>query len=197
MDRDEVWRHIHTERRALAVVLADLPANAWTAPTQCPAWNVLEVASHVIAHPQIRGRQMAGMVGRNLGRGYNAMIRREVKRWAHDQTPQSVLADFERYDGSTRTVPFTSELEALVDLLAHTQDILRPLGIDHPMPPEAAAAATERAIRIGRVVGWTAARRRRLEATDIAWSHGEGTIVRAPMQELFLFATGRPSAVVN
>ncbi len=194
MNREEVWRHVHTERRALAEVLAGLPAEAWTHPTRCPDWNVLEVAAHVISHPQLGLRHFPGMLGRNLGRGYNPMIRREVKRWALDQTPESVLADFTAYDGSTRTAPFTSELEALIDVLAHTQDILRPLGIRHTMPPDAAAVAADRALKVGRLTGWTSARRLRLEATDIDWARGSGELVRAPMQEIFLLTTGRSGA---
>jgi len=48
--------------------------------------------------------------------------------------------------GSRRRAPFVSELEPLLDILVHFQDICLPLGIEHPMPIDAAAAAADRVL---------------------------------------------------
>jgi len=48
--------------------------------------------------------------------------------------------------GSRRRAPFVSELEPLLDILVHFQDICVPLGIEHPMPIDAAAAAADRVL---------------------------------------------------
>ncbi|QBX54647.1 maleylpyruvate isomerase family mycothiol-dependent enzyme [Nocardioides seonyuensis] len=194
MERTEMWGHIHRERAALAEQLADLSPADWSTETLCTGWSVLEVGAHVISHPQIRAGEVAGMLARNLGRrGYNQMTYLEVKRRARKETPESVLADFATYDGSTRTVPGTTRKEALIDVLLHTQDILRPLGRSHDMPPDAAAAAADRVRVLGWLTGW-GARGVRLEATDVDWSHGEGLLVRGPMQELLMVFTGRSKA---
>jgi uncharacterized protein (TIGR03083 family) len=190
MDATTMWGHIHRERRALAEALSGLPLDDWQRDTLCPGWSVLDIAAHVISNPQITARHMPGMVGRNLGRSYDAMIFREVKRWSRDQTPERVLADFDTYDGSLRHVPVTTRVEPMLDVLVHTQDILRPLGLRHDTPVDAAMVAADRARLIGRLTGW----RRgavRLVATDADWARGRGPEVRGPMQELLLVCTGR------
>lgn len=191
MERDELWRHIHAERRALAEVLGTLDDTQWSHESLCVGWTVHDVAAHVIAHPQIRARHLAGMAARNPGRGYNAMLYREVKRLGARETRESILADFERYDGSRRHVPVVTATEALIDVLVHTQDILRPLGLAHEMPPVAAAVAGDRARFLARLMGWRAAREVRLVATDTDWVRGDGPTVRGPMQELLMLCTGR------
>jgi uncharacterized protein (TIGR03083 family) len=191
MDASTTWQHIHHERRALASLLADLPGDAWQRETLCAGWSVLDVAAHVISNPQITWGDIGRMSVRHLGRGgYNAMIFRAVKEWSADQTPERVLADFDRYDGSQRHVPVTTRIEPLIDVLVHTQDILRPLGLQHEMPPEAAAVAADRARLQAWTMGWRTGKVR-LVATDIDWARGRGPEVRGPMQELLLVSTGR------
>ena len=191
MNRDQLWQHIHTERAALRDQLAALPADTWSTETLCPGWSVLDVASHVMANPQMSLLGVAGMVGRNLGRGYNAMIFRETKRWAADQTSASVLADFERFADSRKHVPTTTTVEPLLDVLVHTQDILRPLGLHHAGDPEAAVIAADRARLHARMMGWRSARGLRLVATDVDWDRGSGPVVSGPIAELLLLCAGR------
>ena len=191
MERDELWRHIHTERAALAGALSVLDTADWDHESLCPGWTVKDVAAHVISNPQIRMRDVAAMAGRNLGRSYNAMIFRETKRLGRQSSPAGILADFERYAGSTRHVPVTTTVEPLLDVIVHSQDILRPLGIRHAAPPEAAAVAADRARLHAAYMGWRAARRFRLVATDVDWARGKGPTVEAPMQELLMICTGR------
>ncbi|RNL62582.1 maleylpyruvate isomerase family mycothiol-dependent enzyme [Nocardioides marmoriginsengisoli] len=191
MDHDTLWRHIHEQRAALATHLAGLAPPDWEHPTLCPGWSVKDVAAHVISNPQVRARDVAVMMGRNLGRGYNTMIDRETRRRGRDQTPATVLADFSTYADSRRKVPITTTVEPLLDVLVHTQDILRPLGIRHEMPPEAAVVAADRARLHAVMMGWRSARKVRLEATDTDWTRGNGPTVRGPIQELLMISTGR------
>ena len=80
------------------------------------------------------------MSARNVGRSYNTMVYRSVKQWSESRTPADVLAEFETYAGSTRHVAVTTTVEPLLDVQVHSQDILRPLGLRHDMPPDAGAA---------------------------------------------------------
>ena len=191
MQRDTLWRHIHAERRALADALDGLSDEQWQQESLCPGWTVKDVAAHVISNPQLHWRHMPGMLARNVGRGYNAMVFRETKRWSAPRTPADVLAEFETYAGSTRHVPLTTTVEPLLDVLVHTQDILRPLGLRHEMPPEAAAVAADRARLHASYIGWRAAKSLRLVATDIDWVRGKGPTLEGPMQELLMVSTGR------
>lgn len=191
MRHDQVWEHIHAERAALAGHLATLTPEQWRHETLCRGWTVLDTAAHVISNPQLGVGHVLAMTGRNLGRGYNAMIDREVRRRGRGQTPERVLADFTTYAGSTRHVFVTTSVEPLLDVLVHTQDMLRPLGIRHDMPPEAAAVAADRARLLGLAMGWRAARGLRLVATDTDWARGRGPVVEGPMAELLMLCTGR------
>lgn len=190
MDATTMWSHIHRERRALAEALAGLPAASWQRDSLCPGWTILDVAAHVIANPQLTWGDIGRMAARNLGRSYNRMVLRSTLEWAAGQTPQRVLADFEKYDGSLRHVPVTTRVEPMLDVLVHTQDILRPLGLRHEMPVDAAMVAADRARLHATMMGWRTGRVR-LVATDANWSRGRGPEVRGPMQELLLVCTGR------
>ena len=198
MDTRTVWSHIHAERRALAANLAGLAPEQWSADSLCAGWTVKEVAAHVISHPQIDWISVAGMAARNLGRGYNAMIFREVKRLGASQTPESILADFETFATSTRRVPTTTTIEPLIDALVHHQDIVRPLGLGRDMHPEAAAVAADRCRQLAflsgsrRVVKGT-----RMVATDVDWARGRGPTLSGPMQELLMVCAGRARAAVD
>ncbi|HEX5862151.1 MAG TPA: maleylpyruvate isomerase family mycothiol-dependent enzyme [Nocardioides sp.] len=192
MDTAKVWAHIHAERASLMGTLAALPEAAWSRESVCPGWTVKDVAAHVIAHPQLGWRQLAGMTARNVGHGYNSMIFREVRRLGRSQTREQILDDFHKYDGSTRRVPTTTPVEPLVDALVHHQDILRALGLSHEMAPAAAAVAADRCLLLSFLMGSTQVKRSvRLVADDHEWSHGSGPEVRGPMQELLLVCAGR------
>ncbi|GAA1529065.1 maleylpyruvate isomerase family mycothiol-dependent enzyme [Nocardioides humi] len=192
MDRPELWRHIHAERAAIAELLAGLTDEEWQHPTLCPGWTVHDIAAHVISTPQIGWRQLPGMVARNLGRGYNTMIFREVRRLGARETRASILGDFERYAASTRHVPTTTAVEPLVDALLHHQDIARPLGRQHAMAPAAAVVAADRVRRLAPLMGTRRLLRSiRLVATDVDWDRGTGPTVTGPIQELLMIASGR------
>lgn len=191
MRHDEIWQHIHTERAALAEALSGLTEEEWDHPSLCEAWTVKDVAAHVISNPQMGWGFLPGMVVRNLGRGYNTAIRREVQRWSRTRSPETILAEFAAYAGSTRHVPVTTSVEPLVDVLVHSQDILRPLGLSHDMPPEAAVVAADRVRFHAALMGWHAARKVRLVATDVDWVRGRGPTVEGPVQELLMLCTGR------
>ncbi|KRC59609.1 MULTISPECIES: maleylpyruvate isomerase family mycothiol-dependent enzyme [unclassified Nocardioides] len=192
MDKAAIWAHIHAERAALAATLAELDAADWAHDSLCPGWTVHDVAAHVISNPQIGWGQMAGLTARNLGRGYNTMIFREVKRLGARETRESILGDFERYAASTRHVPTTTSVEPLIDALLHHQDIVRPLGRTRAMAPEAAAVAADRVRRLAPLMGTgRLVRSIRLVATDVDWSRGTGPEVRGPVQELLMLASGR------
>lgn len=196
MDPSTTWQHIHRERRALASLLAGLPTDEWSRETLCPGWSVLDVAAHIISNPQLTMGDIARMGTRNLGRGYNTMIYRSVKEWSAGQTPERVLTDFEKYDGSQRHVPVTTRVEPLLDVLVHTQDILRPLGLAHDMPVDAAVVAADRARLHARMMGWRTGPVR-IVATDTDWARGRGPTVSGPMQELLLVSTGRSRVAIE
>jgi uncharacterized protein (TIGR03083 family) len=192
MDKEEVWRHIHAERAALASTLAELPVEDWSHATLCPGWTVHDVAAHVISTPQIGWGEIATMSVRNFGRSYNRMIFREVKRLGARETRETILADFERYAASTHHVPTTTSIEPLIDALLHHQDIVRPLGLSREMAPEAAAVAADRVRRLSFLMGTRRlVRSVRMVANDTDWVRGTGPTITGPVQELLMICSGR------
>lgn len=189
MDTDSTWRHIHQQRREVAALLATLSAEEWEHESLCPGWRVRDVAAHMISSAQLTlGPFLAAVVRGGFRLDRIALLdgRRRGARPVAE-----ILADFERYDGSRVHPPLTTPLEPLIDTLVHTQDIVRPLGRRHDMPVEAAVAAADRAVRLGRFLGRPQLGGLRLEAIDADWSHGDGDVVRAPVQELLMLCCGR------
>ncbi|MHA6785928.1 hypothetical protein ACVGOW_33770 [Pseudonocardia saturnea] len=100
--------------------------------------------------------------------------------------------------GSRRTAPFITEIQPLIDVLCHAQDIARPLGRPYPMPVHAAVAAADGIW--SQSFPFRAQRRMRgfeLVATDAPWRAGSGVRVEGPMSALLLLVSGRPAALAD
>ena len=187
MDRNSIWDHTVEQRYALAGILRTLTPDQWETPSLCPGWRVRDVAAHVIASPQATvGATLRMLPG--MRHGYHGMIFRETVRRGQASTGE-ILRQYDEYAGLRRAPAVTTHVEPLLDVLAHTQDIVRPLGIEHPMPPEAAAVAGDRA-RLLRMAG-RRLRDLRLVASDTDWARGRGDVIEGPMEELLMLCTGR------
>lgn len=191
MDSSAVWQHIDRERAALADLLQSLPERDWRRPSLCEGWTVRDVAAH-LTFSQARVRDVVWPAVRT-GFRYNAMIRYAAVR--SPLTHEEIVTTLRGFVGSRRRAPFVTELEPLLDVLVHTQDICVPLGLEHRMPVDAAVAAADRVLVLrGLMRLWEPPRGVRLVATDAEWAYGEGAVVEAPMQSHLLRLTGRPGA---
>jgi uncharacterized protein (TIGR03083 family) len=188
MDSNTVWQHIDNERTWVADLLTSLPGAAWNQPSLCEGWTVRDVGAHLaLSHARVRDLLWPAV---RTGLRYNPMIRYSAlhSRLAHDE----IIAALRGFVGSRKKAPIVSEFEPLLDILVHTQDICVPLGIDHPMPVDAAAAAANRVLALrGPMRLWKPPSGMRLVATDSDWSYGDGVVVRAPLQSHLLTLTGR------
>lgn len=190
MDTDTLWRHVDTERAWLADLLESLPDDAWQHPSLCDAWTVRDVGAHLaMAHTPVR--DLLGPAVR-AGFRYDALIRDTALR--SPLTRDEIVATLRGFVGSRKRVAFITDAEPLIDTLVHTQDVCRPLGIDHPMPPAAAAVAADRILSTPWPIRrWSPPTGVRLVATDTDWSYGTGEDHAAPMGEHLLALTGRPA----
>lgn len=195
MDVDEVWRHTHEQRRALAWLLRDLSKDEWAVPSLCEAWTVRDVSAHVMRSATVTPVEMAVAPVRLRGR-YNTLMADDARRGARRPVAE-LMAEFERHDGSRRRPIGTSVVDPLVDVLVHSQDIAIPLGRSHPMPIEPAVVAARRAHRLG-FLFTNATRRRHLEirATDAEFAVGSGPLVEGPIRAVLLLLTGRTAAAL-
>jgi uncharacterized protein (TIGR03083 family) len=196
VDKESVWDVVVAERLALRDHLRELDAADWDHPSLCDGWRVRDVAAHVISAPQLRWRGTLRTMG-SLWRGYNGMILHDGLR----RGAAPVAEILQQYDdwANVRRGPVTvTHVEPLVDVLVHTQDILRPLGRTHTPPPGAAVVAADRCRLLAPLTGSThVVRHTTMRATDVEWERGRGPLVEGPMLELLMMCAGRdPDAAV-
>ncbi len=195
MDRDTLWSHIDRERCRLADVFDGLTEEQWRTPSLCAGWTVRDVGAH-LTMAQSRLRDVWGPMLRARF-DYNTMVRESAL--ALPIRTDEIGPALRAFVGSRRTAPFISDREPLIDILVHSQDICVPLGIDHPMPMDAAVEAADRMVALNRIkpIRLRAPLRGvRLVADDAAWSSGEGTTVTGPMSSLVMLLAGRDSAAL-
>jgi len=192
VDTEQVWTAIEEQRRDLADLLEALDDDAWDRPSLCEGWRVRDVAAHVTLAARARPLQaLVGLV--KAGGRFNRFVRDDAVTRAGSRTPDQLVAEIREAAGVRHHPAGTKVVDPLVDVLVHGQDIAVPLGIDRPMPPDAAAAAADRVWSMG--FPFRARKRlsgRRLVATNAEWSAGDGdATVEAPIERLLLLLTGR------
>jgi uncharacterized protein (TIGR03083 family) len=188
VDSDAVWRHIDSERAWLADFLESVPDVDWQRPSLCSGWTVRDVGAHLtFAQTPVRNLLWPAL---RAGFRYDVLVRDTAIRspLTHDE----IVARLRSFQGSRRRVAFITDLEPLIDILVHNQDIARPLGVDHSIPPDAAAAAADRVLNTPAPIRrWKPPRGVRIVATDTAWAFGNGREVHATMGTHLLTLTGR------
>lgn len=191
----EHWDLIHAERARLAEVLAGLSAEQWHADSLCAGWSVEQVTAHLTAAANTgTWAWMRSMVraGFNTDRHNARLLARYL-----GNTPPETLDGFR--NAVMLTVAPTKDHPAwLGEVIAHGQDITRPLGI--ALTPDAVAvrkvadfyAATDFAVNSRSLI-----RGLSLEADDAGFRAGVGPVVRGPLLDLVMAMAGRPVACAN
>ena len=188
-----IWTTIDAERAGLADLLDGLSPEDWERPSLCAGWRVRDVAAHLaLAHTGARAAVPAFLRARG---SFDRMVDETARAHAVVPTGQ-VVAEIRAMLGSRRHAVGTSVVEPLTDVLVHGQDIARPLGIDRPVPPAAAAVSADRVWALN----WPFWPRRRLRglalrATDHPWAAGEGEPVEGSTGDLLLLLTGRTAVL--
>lgn len=140
MDCDTIWRTIDEQRGLLADLLETLVPAQWATPSLCTHWTVRDVAVH-LTHSHAGHTDLARAALKS-GFRLDTMIRRMALD--DNAEPAAIVAGLRAMAGSRRRPPMTREVDPLLDILVHTQDICVPLGLDRPMPADAAVAVAER-----------------------------------------------------
>lgn len=188
MDADGIWRCVDTQRAELAELIGGLDAQQWTAPSLCEGWRVRDVAAHLTHSHMPPGRMLVEAV--KSGFRFDPMIRRLAVEDPRSQA--DIAAALRAMVGARMKVPGTSVQQPLIELLVHGQDIAVPLGIDLPMPAEAAVEAANRLAAMRFPIN--AVRRLRgvrLNATDADFAVGEGREVSVPIRDIVMILAGR------
>lgn len=190
MDSDTIWRNVDEQRGHLADLLDTLEPQQWATPSLCAGWTVREVAIHITQSHASIGEMLPAAL--KSGFRFDAMVRRAA---LEDRSqPAAITARLRAMAGSRKRPPLTKEVDPLLDILIHTQDICIPLGIDRPMPPDAAVAVADRLWHMK----FPFAPQRdlpgyRFVATDADYAVGPewGGLREAPIQDLVLMFARR------
>ena len=136
MDSDTIWRTTDEQRGQLADLLDTLQPQQWAVPSLCGGWTVREVAIHITQSQAGLGEMLRAAL--KSGFRFHAMVQRAALDDPAD--PATITARLRAMAGSRKRPPMTKELDPLMDILVHTQDICIPLGIERTMPTDAAVA---------------------------------------------------------
>lgn len=195
--REQTWARIRAERLAVADLLDTLTPEQWAAPSLCGAWTVGEVAAHLGTPPTVTPLEMVRTMLAARGSFHRANVALVARRASR---PQAEVVDALREVAGARFTPPTHDWHApYTDLRVHTLDIVVPLGLDDPLPPDGWPDVLE--FLASRKAERGFVRRGRPEAsyvaTDVAWSAGGGPEVSGPATSLALALSGRPAGFAS
>jgi uncharacterized protein (TIGR03083 family) len=141
MESEEVFRASATDRLAFADLLADLSPEQLSMPSLCGRWDIATVGAHLGSAITTRIPVFAVKLIRHRGnfdRANDATARKAAKR--------GIAATIEtiRCNANSRfTPPGTGPRAPLTDVLVHTGDVARPLGLPHTAPDDHVRTALE------------------------------------------------------
>ncbi|MCW2778172.1 MAG: hypothetical protein JWN17_1897 [Frankiales bacterium] len=192
-DDATTWSLIHAGRTSLASTVAELTPEQWRTPSLCAGWTVGALAAHLLASAeQTPGRFLAGMV--TSGFRFGALMERDIAARAA-LTPEQV-ADRLLLRTTTTNKPPAPAVAMLGEVVVHSEDLRRPLGLPGRVDKDAADLCLDMYSRANVPVG---GKRRiaglRLVSTDTAWSCGDGPDVTGPATSLLLAMTGRSAGL--
>ncbi|MFI5852641.1 maleylpyruvate isomerase family mycothiol-dependent enzyme [Streptomyces parvulus] len=183
---------IHVERSALAQDLAELSEAQWATASLCERWTVEEVTAHLTAGA---GTGMWRWLLSMLAARFDPDLHNDRRLAQHrGATPDETLRRFrEVVTGPAGPTGHTAAW--LGEIVVHSEDIRRPLGLVRT-PPVATTTAVARffAGRDFTVASRTVVAGLRVEATDGPFSTGSGELLRGPTLSLVMGMAGRAAA---
>lgn len=185
----------------LGALLHELPDDDLDRPSLCDGWAVRDVVGHMLLGHTTPMPGMLGLVARYKGNVTKGSFE-ESRKLARSMSADELRG---RWDDvvTNRTKRGIAKLirpnEGYVDHTVHHQDIRRPLGRPRVIPEARLVAALDGAVTVSSPMFAPKKNVRdlRLEATDLAWSHGTGPAVRGAGEAILLAASGRAAALAD
>jgi uncharacterized protein (TIGR03083 family) len=193
----DVFTMIADERRLTADMLDNLTDEQWNTESLCTGWRVREVASHLVMPFSL---SVPGMMLKLIANRFD--LDKVSDRWARDDRRTGAeLASSLRSNAEHRFTPPGLGPEApLTDIVVHTQDMCRPLGIDRAIPPERARVVLDFLVSPKAARGFIPkglTEGLQFTATDTGWQHGAGVAVSGSAADLMLTISGRTRANID
>ncbi|MEV8504881.1 maleylpyruvate isomerase family mycothiol-dependent enzyme [Actinoplanes sp. NPDC051475] len=173
----------------LADLLAAAPAGTWDAPSLCEKWSV----RHVIAHVTMPARLTAEQFGAEMAAaGGNFTVLSDTVAARDASLPVADLLGQLRSPGlHAWQPPGGGAAGALTHAVIHSLDVT--IALDRPAvaPAEALTAVLDQLAAADGTLFGVDLTDVRLEATDTAWSRGNGRLLRADSGALVALLSGR------
>jgi uncharacterized protein (TIGR03083 family) len=193
MAKVDVWPTIHAERKALAADLDGITEDQWSTRSLCDDWTVRDVVAHMTATAKIGGSQFLPKL---ITSGFS-LKKMQEKDIANEKgsSVADTLTRFKAETDSSKHPPGPTDTW-LGEVIVHSEDIRRALGIKHDYPVDAVTQVAGFYQGSNLIIG---AKKRiaglKLRATDTEWSHGDGPEVSGPIVSLVMAMTGRKAAL--
>jgi uncharacterized protein (TIGR03083 family) len=186
---------IAAARRELADYLETIDDKAWNTQSLCDKWTVGDVVGHVtmpLTTPLPKIMLKTARRRFNFDKANDELSRERSSRLSRAQ----LIKDLRDNAEHPFKLPIVGHGAGLNDITVHTSDIRRPLGDQPRVPTRRAELVLDFLTKAPR--GFVDKKRMgglRFEATDVAWSHGEGPVVRGPAEALIMVMNGRAAAL--
>ena len=194
MEKAAMFDVATAQRHRLIGVLDDLGDEQWNTQSLCEKWRVRDVVGHLVSILDIpAGRFLWRSIRARSYDDYAAAVGGDYG----SQEPGQLLAKYRQLASKQFAPPIVGPIAPLTDVLVHTRDIERPLGLPADLHPEGLRASLDYCCG-GRAFGFVPGKRTkelRFEASDLDWSAGDGALVSGPAEAILLAVTNRPAAL--
>ncbi len=187
------WEAAGQARRAFADMIESLSEEQLAQPTLCDAWTPKGVLAHLTGFVETG---FFGFFAAMIGGGFNfdkVSINLADKQLARP-TPD-VLTSLRSKATKSAPMPTFPEDMTLADVLIHTQDVRRPLGLDGQPDPDLLRRALD-FLTTHKLATMLVERPDvdgvRLVATDLEWSHGTGPEITGTGEAIMMALANRP-----
>jgi uncharacterized protein (TIGR03083 family) len=196
MTKDEMFQAITTQRVRLIDQLEGFTAEDWDTPSLCAGWKVRDVVGHLVSILEV---PMPKFVGKAILAGSFDKAADRFAREIGAREPHALVDSFRVLASKQFAPPVVGPIAPLTDLLVHTRDLERPLGLASTLDMQSMHTVLNYVCG-GKARGFVPAKRTnglRFMATDSDWSIGTGPVVTGPAEAIMLAATNRPSALAD
>jgi uncharacterized protein (TIGR03083 family) len=181
-------------RRQFAERIEELDETAWSAASWCARWRVRDVLAHLAHNAEATYATLAIDVIRG-GFRPDRIVSKAVERLRGVPVPDLAHRLRAGAEGGVHLPGFPPAV-GLGDVPVHTADAFRPLGLDVGAPPAEALLALDAFLQRGKTIVHAAPHRgRRLIASDVDWSWGDGPEVTGAAIDLLLLVANRRQVV--